>query len=432
MVKFEKEFLLGAATAAHQVEGNNIYSDCWAQENMEFSDYVEPSGKAVDHYHRFEEDIRLMAEAGLNAYRFSIEWARIEPEQGRFDDNEIAHYRDVLKCCRAYGIEPIVTMHHFSSPMWLIRQGGWENEETIGYFADYCKYVIEQLGDEINFVCTINEANMGLQLAAIIEKYMKIMNATDRTTAADDGKNVESHVQVGMNLGMMNQMKRKAEENRRLFGMEQPHVFLSDRTKEGDMLVIRAHQAAKAAMKAVKPSLQVGITLSLHDVQSVPGGEARASEEWDAEFGHYLPYIIEDDFFGIQNYTRSVYGADGIEPNPRDARITQMDYENYPEALEHVIRRVNKELPIPLIVTENGIATSDDEEREIFILKALEGVKRCMEEGIPVRGYCYWSLLDNFEWAKGFSMTFGLIEVDRNTMNRQPKKSLKTLGGCRV
>ena len=136
MNKKSGSFLLGAATAAHQVEGNNIHSDFWALEQMENSGYKEPSLDAVDHYNRYEEDIQLIAEAGLNAYRFSIEWARIEPEKGRFDEKEIKHYENVLKCCREHNITPVVTMHHFFSPKWLISEGGWESEITIQYFAD--------------------------------------------------------------------------------------------------------------------------------------------------------------------------------------------------------------------------------------------------------------------------------------------------------
>ena len=127
-MKFPKEFLLGASTAAHQVEGNNRYSDLWAQEQMEHSSFAEPSNDAVDHYHRYEEDIALLAGAGLNAYRFSIEWARVEPQEGCFDESELEHYRKVIRCCREHGVEPVVTLHHFSSPKWLIERGGWEAE----------------------------------------------------------------------------------------------------------------------------------------------------------------------------------------------------------------------------------------------------------------------------------------------------------------
>ncbi|MBR4549650.1 MAG: glycoside hydrolase family 1 protein, partial [Oscillospiraceae bacterium] len=143
---FPQEFLIGAATAAHQVEGNNINSDYWLQEHLPHSSFTEPSGEACDHYHRYEEDIKLLAEAGLNAYRFSIEWARIEPEEGKFDETEIEHYRDVIRCCKADGVEPIVTLLHFTSPAWLIRKGGWEAESTIEYFRRYAAYVTEKLG----------------------------------------------------------------------------------------------------------------------------------------------------------------------------------------------------------------------------------------------------------------------------------------------
>ena len=160
-------FFVGAATAPHQVEGNNTRSDFWTLEHLPHTSFIEPSGAACDHYHRYEEDIRLLSEAGLNAYRFGIEWARVQPEKGVFDKKEIAHYRDVLLCCRRHGVRPIVTMHHFSSPKWLISEGGWESEKTIGYFADYCRHMAEELGDLMGYVCTINEANMGLQLASL-------------------------------------------------------------------------------------------------------------------------------------------------------------------------------------------------------------------------------------------------------------------------
>lgn len=431
----DEKFLTGAATAAHQVEGNNIHSDYWLMEHMPHTAFNEPSGDAVDHYHRYEEDIRLLAEAGLNAYRFSIEWARIEPEQGVFDEAEIDHYRKVLEFCRKNGVEPVVTMHHFTSPAWLIRNGGWESEETVEAFAKYCAYVVEKLGDLMHYVITINEANMGIQIAAIIKRYQRQMMAKIEAAKAaseksqDNKPNLEGTAQVGMNFNkIMEDRAKLAEENQAAFGTETPQNFASARTPEGDLLVMRAHQAAKAAMKAIRPELQIGLSLSLHDIQAVPGGEANADKEWEDEFSHYIPYICEDDFLGLQNYSRSLIGADGIQPVPEGSKVTQMDYENYPQALEHVIRRVHKELPITIMVTENGIATDDDTERQEFIRTAFAGVQECVRDGIPVIGYMYWSLLDNFEWQKGFSMTFGLIAVDRSTQERQPKESLAVLG----
>jgi len=427
-----QDFLVGAATAAHQVEGNNIHSDYWAMEHMKYGNFNEPSLDAVDHYNRYEEDIKMVAEAGLNAYRFSIEWARIEPEQGVYDENEIEHYRKVLTCCRENGVEPIVTMMHFTSPKWLIENGGWENEATVEAFKNYCQYVTEQLGDLMHYVCTINEANMGIQVAAISARYRAQMMAKMQRMqqgGAEEKKDLEGTAQVGMNFNdMMANMQKQKEENVEIFGTDTLQTFVSARTPEGDMLVIRAHQAARAAMKAVKPELQIGLTLSLHDIQAQEGGEETAAKEWVDEFTHYVPYIKEDDFFGLQNYSRSLIGPNGILPVPEGAEITQMDYEYYPEGLEHVIRRVYEEMPMPIMVTENGIATADDTRRVAYIQTAMKGVENCIQDGIPVKGYMYWSMMDNFEWQKGFGMTFGLISVDRTTQTRTAKPSLAVLG----
>ena len=424
-MSFPKGFFIGAATAAHQVEGNNIHSDYWAQELLPHTSFAEPSGLACDHYNRFEEDIRLLARAGLNAYRFSVEWARIEPEEGRFDDQEIEHYRKVIACCRENGVEPIVTLMHFTSPVWLIRKGGWEAESTVEDFRRYAAYVTGKLGAELRYICTINEANMGLQLATISKRFQLMAQQ-----AAQKAKSAEGTVQVGMNFEkMMENMKFAAAENAQVFGTPQPQIFVSSRTPEGDELVFRAHQAAKAAIKEQYPDIQVGITLSLHDCQALPGGEGFAKAAWDEEFRHYLPYIEDDDFLGVQNYTRTRYGPEGQLPCPEGAELTQMDYEFYPEALEHVIRKVHEDFKGNLIVTENGVAVSDDSRRGEFIRRALRGVENCLNDGIPVKGYCHWSLMDNFEWQKGYSMTFGLVAVDRETQQRTPKESLSVLGG---
>ena len=426
-MRFLKEFYIGAATAAHQVEGNNIHSDYWALEHMKTTSFAEPSLDAVDHYNRYEQDIRLMADAGLNAYRFSIEWARIEPQEGMFDEKELEHYRAVIRCCKEHGIEPIVTLHHFTSPKWLISRGGWEAETTPAYFARYTKYVMERLGSELKYVCTLNEANMGIQVAMIAQRYMQQMMAKMAASKTD------GTVQVGLNLEKMMAARAQEgmQENMAVFGVPKAETFVSPRTAQGDMLVMEAHKAARAVIREVAPHVKVGLTLSLHDIQAVPGGEEHAAKEWADEFTHYLPAIRDDDFLGVQNYSRALIGPDGQLPAPEGAELTQMDYEFYPEGLEHVIRTVHQDFPGELMVTENGIATADDTRRVAYIGTALEGVRKCIDDGIPVSGYCYWSLLDNFEWQKGFGMTFGLIAVDRSTQTRHPKESLSFLGSFR-
>lgn len=426
-MKFEKGFLLGAATAAHQVEGNNKNNDCWAQEQMKYTSYAEPSLDAVDHYHRYEEDIRLLKEAGLNAYRFSLEWARIEPEEGAFDEKEIEHYRDVIECCRKYDVEPVVTLFHFSSPVWLIRKGGWEAKSTPDDFAAYVRVVAEKLGSDLHYVCTINEANMGLQIAAIAQRYRQQMMAAAAKLKAGAGDN---QVQMGINFKtMMENQKRIAAENKEIFGFENPAVFCSARSAESDGIVMKAHEKARAILRELCPQVKLGLTLSLHDVQAADGCEEQAKQVWDSEFSHYVPLIKDDDFLGVQCYSRSIIGPNGPLPVPEGAAVTQMGYENYPASLEHVIRRVHEEFDGNLIVTENGIATADDTERVKYLDTAVAGVQSCIKDGIPVKGYFCWSLLDNFEWQKGFAMTFGLIAVDRSTQKRLPKPSLRHLGG---
>ena len=423
MAKFSKDFLLGAATAAHQVEGNNIHSDYWAMELMKSTSFLEPSGDGVDHYNRYKEDIRLLAQTRLNCYRFSIEWARIEPVEGQFDETEVEHYRSVIRCFKENGVTPIVTLHHFTSPRWLISKGGWEAKSTVEYFRRYCSYIAEKLGDELTYVCTINEANMGLQLAQIAKRYMRQL-LLPKKKKETDGK-----AQVGINLQtMIRNQKIAAAENVEVFGIDKLHTFVSQRSEEGDLLIMRAHAAARDAMKAICPHLKIGLTLSLHDIQPEKGGKRRAVKEWHLEFGHYLPYIKNDNFLGVQNYSRARIGRFGHLPAPEGAELTQMNYEFYPEALENVIRRVCTEFPGEIIVTENGIATADDSRRIELIRRCTDGVVNCIRDGLPVKGYCHWSLLDNFEWQKGYSMTFGLIAVDRTTQTRYPKESLTYLG----
>lgn len=419
--KFKSDFLLGAATAAHQVEGNNCNSDAWVEENIEHSMYDEPSLTAVDHYNQYEKDIKMLADAGLNAYRFSIEWARIQPQIDVWDEKEILHYRKVLECCRKYGVEPIVTLFHFTSPKWLISMGGWENPQVVDWFTAYCRKVTEELGDLMKYVCTMNEANMRLQIADILKQLGK-----------DSGneEEKENNIQVGINLEK-SRFELSQIESAKAFGLDEGEIaqtFVSPCTVEGDLLVMKAHEAARDAIKSVRSDLIVGVTLTVHDVQSMEGAEEFNEKEWEREFTHYLPYIQNDDFLGVQCYTRKIYGTDGEIHVPKNAHLTQMGYEEYPEAIGNVVRRIAKSFKGNLIVTENGIATDDDSCRIDFIRKATDSIKECVDEGIPVKGYMYWSLFDNFEWQKGYSMRFGLVAVDKKTQERHPKESLYELG----
>ena len=235
---------------------------------------------------------------------------------------------------------------------------------------------------------------------------------------------------MGINLEEMLAARAEAgkAESQAAFGVDKAQYFTYIRTDSGDQIVIRAHEQARNAIKELFPQVKVCLTLSLPDLQAQDDGESSAAQVWEEDFGHYLPHIKDDDFLGVQNYTRSLIGPNGQLPNPEGAELTQMDYEFYPEALGNVLRKVSKEFHGDIIVTENGIMTADDTCRIEFIRRAIEGVQICIADELPVKGYMYWSLLDNFEWQKGYGMTFGLIGVDRTTQIRYPKESLTYLG----
>ncbi|MFT8461335.1 glycoside hydrolase family 1 protein [Liquorilactobacillus ghanensis] len=418
-MKIDNKLIIGSATSAHQVEGNNKNSDCWIMENVKDSVWVEPSGVGVDHYNLYPEDIERMAKASYKAYRFSIEWARVEPQRGVFDQNEIEHYRKMLLCCQKNNIIPVVTFHHFSSPSWLMSIGGWESEELPELFAIYCKKVAEELGDLLPYVCTINEANMRLQIAKLMKNYEKPKADNDSQT-----------IQVGLNSDADQFKERYMNRLATAFKTKAENIqpFISMASARGDELVMQAHMKARQAIKEVSPKTKVGLTLSLFDYQPVAGGESVCEAEWNDDFRHYLPALAEDDFLGVQNYTRKVVDENGEIPLSKDIKVTQPGYEFYPEALGHVVTKVAKDWHKPILITENGAAVDNDEDRVLFIKRALTGLQACIDAGIDIPMYFYWSLLDNFEWQAGYSQTFGLIAVNRKTMKRTPKDSFYYLG----
>lgn len=264
---------------------------------------------------------------------------------------------------------------------------------------------------------------MGLQIALVAEEMMRRMK---------EGKTGD--LQVGIDLSeLMKQREEQQKEMEKVFGIpaDQVHTFLSMLSKKGDEIIMRSHAAARDAMKKVQPHLKVGATFSLYDLQPEPDGEEKAKELWEQDFGHYLPYLMDDDFIGVQNYTRKRVSANGSLPEPEGAELTDMGYEFYPWAVSHVAEKVYEQTKKPVLITENGIATADDTRRCAYINEALEGVAQCIENQVPVLGYLHWSLLDNFEWQKGFCMKFGLIAVDRTTQKRCPKPSLYELGKWR-
>jgi len=400
--EFPKGFLWGTATAAHQVEGNNINSDGWLMEHVPGTIYEEPSGDACDHYHRYRSDIALLAELGFNSYRFSIEWARIEPEEGEFSNAALEHYRNMLRACHEHDITPIVTFHHFTSPRWLIASGGWESPETPDKFARYCERATRYLGDLIGVACTINEAN----IASLIVEWGFVPPPRQLHKAVWWSATAKT-------LGI---------SPRRL----SPFQYAAS-SKATD-ITLTAHHRAAEAIKSVSGTFPVGITLALQDIQAAEGGEKRAAKMRKAINDIYLASLDGDDFVGVQAYSRVRSGPEGLMPTEEGVELTQMGYEFWPEALEATIRDAAAKTGLPVIVTENGIGTADDTRRIAYVQRALQGVINCMKDGLDIHGYTYWSAFDNYEWSLGYRPTFGLIAVDRETQQRTVKPSARWLG----
>ena len=406
---FPPDFLWGAATSGHQVEGGNEHADWWDWEREPGTPVREPSGNAVEHYTRYASDLSLLASLGLNAYRFSVEWSRVEPEEGDFDLEAIAHYRDMVRKARARHLTPIVTLNHFTLPRWTALGGGWTSPRTPVLFERYARRVVAELGDGVDWYCTINEP----------------------TTVATGGY-------VGR------------------WGFP-PGVVDVPRWKKAIAGLVEGHKRARAAVKETRPEARAG--LAAFAVERVTNAGGRAANEYWQRWNEdvYLDAAAEDDFIGVQAYTREVLNlprivspltrlALAIKPlentvvprvlamhdplrGERAFRVTQMGWEYRPESIAAAVRRVAARYPDKdLLVTEHGVGTLDDNHRIELIARGLAALHDAMADGVRLRGYLHWSLLDNFEWARGYSANFGLIEVDRATQKRLVRPSARFLG----
>ena len=397
-IQFPPAFVFGSATAAHQVEGNNVHNDWWAHGHAPDTNAIEPSGIACDHYHRFAADFRLLQLLGHRAHRLSIEWSRIEPEEGHIQAAELDHYRRVLETLREVEIEPWVTLHHFTLPQWFARRGGFTRAENVPAFRRFVELVAQRYGDLVEHWCTINEPTV--------------------------------HAEMGYR-----------------FGYFPPR--LSDAAITADVLanLFRAHTAAAEAVRAQARRAHIGITLAVtaHEPLRADSAADRAMAAGrDAEtngvsfealrtgvfsYPGRTPQEIpglekSSDFVGIQYYSRSRYDAASGGPAPADLErtLSQMGWEVYPEGLTPLLERAAK-TGLPLYVTENGMACDDDRIRVEYIADHLTVVDQARRAGADVRGYFYWSAMDNFEWNFGYGPKFGLIAVDRTTLTRAPRPS---------
>ena len=399
-----RTFHFGTATSAYQVEGWNVFADWWMEEQ---NGRLPLSMEAVDHWHRWEEDFLLMASAGFTAYRFSISWPRVEPHEGQVDRKALETYRTMLGRLHELGITPVVTLHHFVNPYWFYRQGGWLRPESPVAFQKFVRVVLQHLSDLVSIWIPFNEP--------VVYAYHGFME-----------------------------------------GIWPP--FIRDLRKVFRVLrhMLLAHRLAVEVIREYCPDARVGIAKHLVDFR--PAG--RGLHEKVARRVHRMfnqdvldilvhgtmrmPYGREHlgpslDFIGVNYYMTRTLRFSLRAPGQFFTREVETE-SRYPNTMgwtmdaagfENVLRFAGR-YGLPIWITENGIATDEGHEdpvREMFIRDHLQVVRRLREEGLPVEGYLYWSLLDNYEWAEGFKKRFGLVEVNRTTLERSPRTSLMRFPG---
>ena len=393
IMKFPSDFYWGAATASYQVEGGIDNCD-WAKAARDGR--VPECGRACDHYNRYEQDFDLAKQLGHNAHRFSIEWARIEPQEGQFNERQINHYRAVIKALKNRGIKPYVTIWHFTLPQWFADMGGFENPKAPEYFARYAGVIARELGEELEGLTTINEplvfAGLGylkgnwppFKQFALVNEKRELTNSGDRELA-------------------------RPERNWRAY-----FVYRKVVTN-----LVNAHKAAYQSIKQAQPHLDVSLVKHVvaYDANWHPLNQLRAWAQ-DQFFNHtFLRRVYRHcDSFGLNFYHYVKYG------DRPDFEKSDMGWEMAPHGIYHALKVLWK-YKKPIFVSECGVADHDDSHRGWYIREQIEGVERALEEGIDVRGHMYWSLMDNYEWALGFEKKFGLIEIDYKTLQRKPRSS---------
>lgn len=374
MLKFPKNFLWGTATSAYQVEGGIKNCDWTKWKN---------AGRACDHYHRYEEDFDLAKNIlHNNAHRFSIEWSRIEPEKGKWDLKEIEHYKKVLLALNKRHLKPFVTLHHFTNPLWLVDEGGWENKKVIGYFARYAEFVVKNLGQYVDFWITINEPLVYISEGYLICKW-------------PPGK------------------KKVFKTFKVLFNM------------------IKAHRAAHKIIQRVDPGAKISI--ATNNIFFEPYKEKSFLDRFSVSLSSYFwnRYFLNKvknhlDFIGLNYYFHNRIKFPFRIKNG-DNVTSDIGWEIYPKGIYYVLKELQK-YKKPIYITENGIADVKDKYCSKFIIDHLKWLHKAIQEGVDVRGYFHWSLIDNFEWAEGFEPRFGLIEIDYNNFQRKPRSSAKLYG----
>lgn len=405
--KFPENFLWGASTSAYQVEGANSTCD-WA--DWEKASAHEECGRACEHYTRFNDDFRIAAELGHNAHRLGLEWSRIEPSENTWQDMEWEHYRAVLDSLLEKNIEPILTLHHFTLPLWLSKKGGWLNPDSPSIFTHFAEKTARELGSRVKYWITINEPNILAILAYFWGQWPPCH------------KNFNEAVTV-----LRNMLKAHA------LSYEMIKNTSCKNTQIGIAKAVTAFHPE--SFFSISDRLACAFRSRFHNynfISSLVNGRI----EFDPFHKERLPAARTLDFIGLNYYFRQFIRGEKdlfahplgevVSPPPRAGKreITDMGWEVYPEGLYEVIKAFAK-YRLPMMITENGIGTLNDDRRKNYIKEHLTAVLKALNEGFHVNGYLHWSLLDNFEWDSGYSKKFGLVEVDFSTQQRTIRPSAR-------
>ncbi|MBF0489691.1 MAG: glycoside hydrolase family 1 protein [Candidatus Omnitrophica bacterium] len=393
MIQFPKNFLWGAATSAYQVEGNNFNSDWWPWEKAIGK---QPSGDACRHYNLYPQDFDLAQSLNHNAHRLSIEWARIEPREGEFLQTEIQHYIDVILALRARGIEPMVTLHHFTNPIWFSQSGAWENKRSVERFFRYCDVVTKALAPYVHYWITINEPSIYASHSYIFGAWPPQIKSYWKTKAVYDHM-TWAHIQVYHRMHQIYQEMKLSKPAISIAQHLQAVVPCTDSLRN------------RWAVKLRKKWFHFGIldTIARHKALDFIG------------VNYYSRQMVDLTGWGPGNFVHEV-----CQNNHTPCRKNSLGWDIYPQGLYLVLKDLQK-YNVPIFITENGICTLEDNERWEFIKEHLKSIHKAISEGVDVQGYLYWSLLDNFEWAEGFVPRFGLIAMNYDTQERTVRESAR-------
>ena len=409
---FPKEFKWGTATASHQVEGNSINN--WSKFEREVNSNGDPrisgnqrSGDACDHWNRYPEDILLIKNLGVSHYRFSIEWSKVQPSQDTFDNDAISHYHAMIDTIIDHDLIPVLTLHHFTHPLWFDDLGAFEKSENIKLFVIFCERIFEEYSGKVPIWCTINEpAVVSTQgyFSGIFPPGKK-----DAQLSAVVLKNLlEAHVQS------YHCLKKLENGDRVKIGIVK-NINQFDPWRRWNLLDWIISGAVNQFFNISSVQFLSTGKFKIH----IPGLAWIKHENEDA--------INSTDFFGLNYYSHNhlkvkLFSKElfSMEYKNNDI-LTDMPYTIYPEGIYRAIKYVSI-LNVPIMITENGIADHLDDRRELYIKRYLYSVSKAIKDGYNVVGYFYWSFMDNFEWAFGYDMKFGLYSVDFKTQKRELRK----------